>query len=207
MDSSTSNIITATTYGDLISPLLVLSNNTISTPTNVDFTATSRNTIPTGSIIKFAVPKLYFQLPGNGFTGITLHDLDGASNEGTGLTYTLNAETADHWNFQLTSWCGTNCPDGQPNLNFRIKGFINADTTKPVATKFSLTAQTSDNYDIEQVQGLASTPSLIAGPLKNVNITRSPSNVVGVAQTYTIEFQSTFDWGDANGAFFAFEVP
>ena len=50
------------------------------------------------------------------------------------------------------------------------------------------------------------TPSIQAGPLTSVTISRD-SNVVGAEVTYTVQFITTNSITEANGVFFSFTVP
>ncbi len=120
-DKSTSVTVTPTDYGDITSPVLSRSENTITLPTNINFKATALNEIPTGSIIKFLLTMDMFDLPGAGMAGITFKATDGAGNIGSTITYTNPSNTTTHWLFQMTSWCtGNPCPGGGDSLNFIV---------------------------------------------------------------------------------------
>lgn len=129
-------------YGDLSGVTLVRDNSsTITTSTYVDFSSTSLNPIPLNSIVTLTLAFDLFNLPAAGISGVTIFALSG-STVGSAIAYT-EVTGSTSWVFTMTSWCNTSsvttCPAGSSNINFRIEGLVNFNSTKPPTIYCNLT--------------------------------------------------------------------
>jgi len=89
----------------------------------------------------------------------------------------------------------------------RITGLKNPSNTLPPSNSFQIFVDTSGNFKIDSKEtSLYATPSIQAGPLTSVTITRS-TNVVGADTTYTIKFTTSNSITQANGVFLTFTSP
>ena len=87
-----------------------------------------------------------------------------------------------------------------------MNGLKNAASTIPPSDFIRIQLQTSDNKKIDQALNVNAFPTLSAGPLKNIVISRN-SNLVGASVTYTVRFDTTYDVGNENGTYFFMSLP
>ncbi len=114
--------------------------------TDIDFSATSLNPIPSASIAKFRLSLKQFDI-NNTMTQVHIYKM-ASGVKGAEIPYTFT-QTTDYIEFTLTSWCTAPCPEATKNFDFRIEGFKNYPTTKPPTVPNSFTVVNFEGKKIE----------------------------------------------------------
>jgi hypothetical protein len=129
---------------------------------------------------------MFSPVSGDITSGVTFYDMDGTT-QGSAITVANPTVVTGQWKYTMPVWCTTTCADNQGNWNFRIIGLKNSATTQP-PTVFC-DAKTYSNFAsglrLDQALNFIATPKLKAGPLNDVNITRTV-NMVGLSTKYTV---------------------
>jgi hypothetical protein len=181
--------ITTNAYGTFTaSSATRVDSSVMNEVTNVDFSATSLNPIPVGSKITVNIPIAQFVLNVGSVSDVTFYQLDSSGNVGTQRTPSSTpTSNSTYYIFEFTEWCssGSSCPAGSENIKFRATGFKNPSSPKPTSDSIMILVN-SGSLKVDSVEsGLIATPSIQAGPLTDVTVTRD-TNVVGGVTTYTI---------------------
>ncbi|CAI2359515.1 unnamed protein product [Moneuplotes crassus] len=198
-------------YGTLTSTSVTrLNSSLINTDTELDIKATSANPIPSLSTIKVEYPLDQVQLSVASTSALTFFQVSSAGTVGSALTPISVATSSTHITVTFREWCsigGNPCPASSENIRFRTIGFKNPTTTFPPSNSFKIYVDTSSSLIVDSIESsLYATPSIQAGPLTSVSITRD-SNLTGDVITYTIKFTTTNSISEPNGVFLSFSPP
>ena len=186
-----------------------VNSSQININTYLNIKATSANPILANSKITFNIPfdQAVFQTDLN---SLTFFQLDTSDNVGSALTATSRSNDSNYIYIAFNEWCssgGNSCPENTQNIGIQMTGFKNPSTTLPPSNSFRIFVDSSSNLKIDSIESsLLATPSIQAGPLTNVAITRD-TNVVGTSNTYTVTFTTTNSLTETNGIFLSFTAP
>lgn len=204
--------VTPNTYGTLTSTSVIrVDSSLINEATNINIKATSKNPILANSIITFELPFDQVQYVTD-INGLTFFKLDSSDNVGDALTTTSISSSADYISVSIQEWCsdGTNpCSSGVENIGLRVSGLQNPGSTLPPANSFKIFVDTNDTPSLlidSKETSLFATPTIQAGPLENVIISRD-INLTGSEVTYTVQFDTTNSLTEAGGIFLSFTPP
>ena len=202
--------VTPNAYGTLINTSVKrVDSPKINTVTNLDVKATSANPIIAGSIITLQIPTDQAALVSD-INSLTFFRLDASNNVGAALTLINRSTAGGYVTVKITEWCsvgGSPCPADTENIRIRATGFKNPPSTLPPSNSFKIFVDSAAGLKIDSKESaLFATPSIQAGPLASVTISRD-TNVVGAAATYTIDFTTTNALTETNGIFLAFSPP
>jgi hypothetical protein len=203
--------VTPNTYGTLTSTSAVrVDSSKINDVTALDIKATSKNPILSGSTISFQIPLDQVQLNVASVTDLTYSSLDTSGNVNGVLTATSETNSGTYLQISFAEWCsvgGVSCSAGVQNIGIRITGLQNPSTTVPPSNSFKIFVDSSAGYKIDSKEsGLFATPSIQAGPLENVVISRD-INQTGAEVTYTVQFDTTNSLTETGGIFLSFTPP
>lgn len=89
----------------------------------------------------------------------------------------------------------------------RVTGLQNPTSAFPPSNSFKIYVDSSASLVIDSIQtGLFATPTIQAGPLKAVTISRN-INITGSEVTYTVGFTTSNALNDGNPVFFSMTLP
>lgn len=120
----------------------------------------------------------------------TFEKLDGANSVTGALTVKTIAATATHFVFTFDEFCTTGpaeCPEATQNINMLVTGLKNFDETKPATDMSKIMITSASSQKIDAAMAIEAIPTLKAGDLSNVVITRS-SQLTGAEATFSIAF-------------------
>ena len=141
---------------------------------------------------------------------LTFYQLDSSGAVGSALTATSTSTNSTHIIVKIKEWWssgGTAWPAGSQNIRLRITGLKNPTSTLPPSVSNIIKVDSSGLLKIDSIESsLFATPSMQAGPLSSVTITRD-TNVVGASSTYTIQFTTSNAITQTNGIFLSFSSP
>jgi hypothetical protein len=212
IDSDTASItVTPNTYGTLTSATVIRADSSlINDVTNINIKATSTNPILAGSIITFELPLDQVILTGADENTLTFFQLDTSGNVGAQLTTASRSLNATYIIITISEWCssgGISCSAATENIRLRVTGLQNPSSAFPPSNSFKIFVDSASSQLIDSIEsGLLATPTIQAGPLTGVTVTRD-INVVGSEVTYTIGFTTTNVLNDGNAVFFSFTSP
>jgi hypothetical protein len=204
--------VTPNTYGTLTSTSVTrVDSSLINDATNINIKATSANPIIANSIITFHLPFDQVQYVTD-INGLTFFQLDSSDVVGSALATTSISATTDYVIFSIKEWCsdGTNpCAADAENIKLRVTGLQNPGSTLPPSNSCKIYVDTNDSPSLlidSKDASLFATPSIQAGPLENVVISRD-INQTGAEVTYTVQFDTTNSLTETGGIFLSFTPP
>jgi hypothetical protein len=209
---STSITVTPNTYGTLTSTSVTrVDSSKINEATNLNIKATSANPILANSVVTISIPIDQAVLDVADVDALTFYQLDSSDNVGSQITTSSRSSNSTYYTIIFTiTWCAngaTDCPAGSENIKVRATGFKNPSSTLPPSNSFIIKIDTNGSLKIDSKESsLFATPSIQAGPLTDVTISRD-TNVVGAATIYTIGFTTTNSLTETNGIYLTVTPP